>query len=55
MLKKKEYSWYEYECRRHKGCSAYNDFFDFEGEDVLPLINPVKKLLARLDSLIKID
>ncbi len=33
----------------------YNDFFDFDGEDVLPLINPVKKLLARLDSLIKTD
>lgn len=33
----------------------YNDFFDFESEDVLPLIKPVKNLLARLDDLIKLD
>lgn len=33
----------------------YNDFFDFESEDVLPLIKPVKNLVARLDDLIKLD
>ncbi|HJC99031.1 HEPN domain-containing protein [Bacteroides sp. An322] len=33
----------------------YNDFFDFESEDVLPLIKPVKNLLAHLDDLIKLD
>ena len=33
----------------------YNDFFDFESEDVLPLIKPVKNLLAHLDNLIKLD
>ena len=30
----------------------YNDFFDFVSEDVYPLIEPVKKLVAKLDSLI---
>ena len=30
----------------------YNDFFDFTKEDVLPLIEPTCKLLAKLESLI---
>ena len=32
----------------------YNDFFDFDSEDVLPLIEPVKNLVAKLDSLITV-
>ena len=30
----------------------YNDFFDFECEDVLPLLEPTRKLLTKLESLI---
>ena len=30
----------------------YNDFFDFEREDVLPLLELTRKLLAKLESLI---
>lgn len=31
----------------------YNDFFDFEEGDVLPLIEPVRNLLNRLEGLIE--
>lgn len=30
----------------------YNDFFDFTEEDVLPLIEPVRKLVTKLEELI---
>lgn len=30
----------------------YNDFFDFMGEDVIPLREPVRNLLIKLESLI---
>ncbi len=31
----------------------YNDFFDFTSEDVLPLVEPVRKLVDRLSDLIE--
>lgn len=33
----------------------YNDFFDFAEEDVLPLIEPVRKLVVKLEELIDIQ
>ena len=33
----------------------YNDFFDFAEEDVLPLIEPVRKLVVKLEGLIDIQ
>ena len=32
----------------------YNDFFDFAEEDVLPLVDPVRHLLDKLESLINV-
>ncbi len=37
---------------QHRITGDYNDFFDFEREDVLPLLEPTRKLLAKLESLI---
>ena len=33
----------------------YNDFFDFEEVDVLPLVEPVRHLLGRLEKLIETE
>jgi len=37
---------------QHRITGDYNDFFDFEREDVLPLLELTRKLLAKLESLI---
>ncbi|WP_455626397.1 hypothetical protein [Parabacteroides sp.] len=37
---------------QHRVTGDYNDFFDFEREDVLSLLEPTRKLLAKLESLI---